>query len=277
MNKDERATAQNGKPVAEQRDRGDLAKLIVWGAIALIFVFGVLAIGVAVWLRPPAEETGAVDVATGVLSLLLPVVSAWVGAVLAYYFVNQATEDANRTTLEALQGRTPFADAVRAVPITTAMRTMPQITHVTLEIDTATKRVTTPIARILDVLIEQRRTRAPLFAWDAATKSFVLLYVLHESTVYEYLWRNKDINPETEPIQSLLDDPLTRMRWDMTLAHLPQRAALADAKAAMDSNPRIQDVVITLNGDRGGAFVGWLTNVDVLRHCVAGASALDKR
>ena len=261
-----------GRLVHPDEARADLAKMIIRWSLVLILIFGIGTIGIAIWLRPPAKENSAIDVALGILNSLLPILSAWVGAVLAYYFVNKATEEANRTTLAAIRRRN-FSDAVRAQPITRAMRNFDEIDCLELSILGETQKISTQMGALVELL--SRRTRAPLFVWDAKKRQFVLRYVLHQSTVYEFLYRTRPDDLKKITIQDLLDDPSTRMRWDMTLAHPSQRSTLADAKAAMDANPRIQDVVVTLDGNPGSAFVGWLTNVDVLRHCVAGASSLD--
>lgn len=269
-----RRLASQGDASADRARQG-LAVLIIWVSVILIAVFA----GVAIWMawedKPTQNGKSAAEVAQGVLNGLLPIASAWVGAVLAYFFVNQATEDANRTTLQVLKRRT-FADTVRAVPIMAAIRTMPQMEYVYIEHDSSTGAATTRISDLLEIFDAKGRTRAPIFEWREADKAFVLRYILHESTVFDFLRRNPAVDPKTVSLSALIDDPASRLRWDRSIAYVSQTATLADAKAAMETDKRIQDVVVTLNGRPDEPFIGWLTNVDVLRNCVAGATSLDQ-
>jgi hypothetical protein len=153
------------------------------------------------------------------------------------------------------------------------MRTMPEVEFVEIELD-PDGSPTNRLSEVIGVL-KAGKTRIPLFEWNAKGKFFILRHVLHESTVFEFLARRGAANSEEIPLAELLSDPTTRARLDGTLALVPQRAALADAKVVMDANRRIQDVAVTLNGGAEEAFIGWLTNVDVLRHCIAGAGVLD--
>jgi len=263
---------------ARERDRetarSQLATLVIWGSLAVVFIFGLAVIGVSTFLAlpGPTAEMQAAEFTKGVFASALAVVSAWVSAVLAFYFVNQTAESASRTTMAALKART-VRDTVQKVSVREVMRLPDEIIEVVA--DYSNGRVKTPISKVLEVFA-QGVTRAPIF--EVVGKKWVLRAVLHESTVYEFLWRNgidKDAASDTE-LQVLLDDPVSRRRWDLTLAYVHKGATLSDAKLKMDADKRIQDVVITSDGSENGEFVGWLTNVDVMRKCIAGAFALDE-
>ena len=273
---------------SEDLARSQLAFIIIMISAGLILVFGLISIGVAFWFNDGSCSVGtsdcteptqsiAVEMASNFINALLPMLSAWVGAVLAYYFVNQANKEANRNTLELLNRRS-FSETVKQVPITSVMRIFPQIDPVIVKLND-NGEIITPISKILEIFDNQGRTRVPIFIPQDGRKRLVLRYVLHESTVYEWLARKHDGQRalNTITIQELVNDPSTRKRWDITVGHLSIDATLSDAKQIMDANPRIQDVAVTVTGEPYGEFAGWLTNVDVLRHCVAGASSLDEK
>ncbi len=264
------AHAENGGG-ADSATRGTVAWVIILLSGLLVAGFGGAAIVTAVFSASDPGRQSAAETAFSIFNLLLPLVSAWVGAILAYFFVNQATETANKTTREALRQRS-FADRVKVLPIMSAAKTFAEISRIEVERDEGGTLIT-PLSDVVAIFETQRRTRAPIFEWREDKGAFVLIYVLHESTVFDFLRRWPEAREGS--LQALIDNAQIRPRWDQTLAHLPQTATLADAKAVMDSNSRIQDVVVTLHGAPDGPFVGWLTNVDVLRHCIAGASAFD--
>ena len=266
-------TNSQERQVDRERARSGLARLVIWGSLIVVGFFGTAVVVVSYFLAlpSPSAEMQAAEFTKGVFTSALAVVSAWVSAVLAFYFVNQTAEDASKTAIAALKYRN-VRDRVQGVPVRQVMRLPDEIVEVVAEFEN--ERVVTPISEVLSVFAKGV-TRAPVF--EVIGKKWVLRFVLHESTVYEFLWRNgiNETMAGTTDLQGLLDDPRSRRRWDMTLAYLPKTASLADAKAKMDADKRIQDVVITSDGSETGEFVGWLTNVDVMRRCIAGAFELD--
>ncbi len=69
-------------------------------------------------------------------------------------------------------------------------------------------------------------------------------------------------------IQDLLSDPLSARRLEGSLKALCESDPLLEAKKLMERNSKVQDVVITTTGQLGDPMVGWVTNVDVLRHII---------
>ena len=50
-----------------------------------------------------------------------------------------------------------------------------------------------------------------------------------------------------------------------TLSYVPMNSTVADAKIAMESTPRCQDVIVTDSGRASEPMRGWITNVDISR------------
>jgi hypothetical protein len=255
-----------------------VARTILGWSFLLLLFFGTASIAVTFFPalcseQPKCTVHPAVETAAKFLNALLPVISGWVGAVIAYYFVERVHD---RARVE----RPRFADHVRSIPITSAMLTMPEIEYVEIE-RAEDGSIKTQLSDVLYVIRSQLRSRVPVFEWIddrrvvGGKRYFVLRYVVHESTLYEFLVRKAGTELNALTLEDLFADPVSRARLEGSMAAIAQRATLSDAKSAMDSNPKVQDVVVTLNGRADEPFVGWLTNVSVLRRCVAGAASLD--
>jgi|GEM_PF-2754599 len=256
--------------------RDHLAKRIVsWSIIAVVF-FGLLALGIPVafsllgLLSPRPELTGAdkaVETAFGVFTMLGPMMAGWVGVVIGYYFANKAHQDASNNTQKLLERMSP-AERLRTSTMKRAMRLPPLIDTVSVVRD-AERRITNPLIDALSIVQRKNRTRAPLVeTMKDGTQRMVA--VLHESTLYDFLHRKlqEGIPLDRLTIQDLLDDPHSARRLEGSLKALCESDPLLEAKKLMERNSKVQDVVITTTGQLDAPMVGWVTNVDVLRHII---------
>jgi CBS domain-containing protein len=282
--RDRRKAADAGLAVQSNVARARIARLVVGWSIAGTLIFAGLAVvvpGAGVVLPAALPKLGADDIvrrraaadaAQSVFTTVLPIVSGWTGAVIAYYFTHRAYEDANQTTREFVREMTTL-DRWRAMPVRATMRLPHDIESVALMRERSgdrASRITTPLSSLLDVIEHGRRSRIPLI--EQISGASVLVYVIHESTLFEFLRRRRE-SVESLTVADLLSDEGSRRRLEGTLGYISVDKTLADAKALMDANSRLQDVIVTASGRPDGNLVGWLTNVDVLRHCVAGATS----
>jgi len=90
-----------------------------------------------------------------------------------------------------------------------------------------------------------------------------LRYLVHRSLLKEFIanWQGK--NPPT--LADLANDTATRAFIYDAITFAAQSATVGEAKAAMDSTHKCQDVIVTLNGKREEPVIGWLTNIDLGR------------
>jgi len=101
-------------------------------------------------------------------------------------------------------------------------------------------------------------TRVPVLG-DTDT----LRYLIHRSMLNEFIAGWKDPSPPT--LKDLADDAAFRTLIYDAIAFVSRSATVGDAKAAMDSTAKCQDVIVTESGKRDEPVIGWLTNIDIGR------------
>ena len=111
-------------------------------------------------------------------------------------------------------------------------------------------------------------TRVPVFNADGSAHC-----VIHKSILYKFISDQcckdgssqvtKPIDLTTLTLEGLLADEATRSLVVESIAFVPPKATLADAKAAMDGVEHCQDVFITEKALSKKPVLGWLTNVDI--------------
>ena len=107
-------------------------------------------------------------------------------------------------------------------------------------------------------LCTQKITRIPIL-----DNSGRLLYLIHCSLLREFITSWSGGTQAT--LADLADDPDNRVLIYDSTAFVSESATVGEAKAAMDSIPRCQDVMITSSGRRDEPVIGWLTNIDIGR------------
>lgn len=194
---------------------------------------------------------------------LLPVLGTWVGTVLAFYFSRENFVTA-AATARKLVGQ--FSETkLHQTSVRPHMIPFPRIMGVSipegkddtfLTVVALRDMIKPPGARIPLV------TRLPVFTHDRRVK-----YVLHQGTVYEYIaekGRDKE-DGKKATLKDLLEynDLGEQAR---RFSFLPQNATMADAKAAFEDADNCRDVFVTQTGSPNEAVLGWITDVDMVRH-----------
>jgi hypothetical protein len=216
-------------------------------------------------IRAPSEKTGEFfDIAKYVLGVLLPVIGAWVGTVLAFYFGQVNFEAASRSAANLVRQLSP-REKLQAEPVGHAMMKIGDVTVFKMPADKTEEDTT--IKQLIDEGFEKDksrpRNRLPIFDTDGRGK-----YVLHRSTV-DAFWAAKKNPPtadeSTLTLKDLLEDPKLKDYIVNSFMPLSKDATLADAKDLFDKNPLCLDLLVTQDGTKNGIVVGWITNVMVLQ------------
>jgi hypothetical protein len=113
-----------------------------------------------------------------VLTGILPLFGTWVGTILTFYFTRQNFEAATDSLQNALQAQVD--KELKSTPVTAVMTPRSQIKGTTIPSGKSEKDLN--LLEICTILTEPKITRVPVF-----NQSGVVMYVLHESTVYKYL------------------------------------------------------------------------------------------
>jgi hypothetical protein len=193
-----------------------------------------------------------------ILGIVLPVISAWAGTVLAFYFSRENYESAARNTAALVKQLTP-EEKLRSTSVKDAMKPIDKA--VTFQLNKPDDSVLIK-SEIIDGKYEPSNVeRLPILDAKGCIK-----YMAHRSMVDRFIVKSI---PKKKPVEDLtLGDMVCDDYFKLILTDgfktLPQTASLSEAKALMDKNKNCDDVFITMNGEKDTKVIGWVTNVCIL-------------
>jgi CBS domain protein len=262
------------KPVMPTDDKSEdskfrvaLAKAVTtWALVAILVIAAliIVAAGITAIGSPTKENTDRFfDIAKYVLGVLLPVIGAWVGTVLAFYFGQVNFRAASESAANLVRQLSP-REKLQAKPVSGAMMKINDVTTFKIPADKTEADIT--IKQLIEEGFEKDkkkpRNRLPILDAEGRGK-----YVIHRSTVDAFvapIKRPPDVDESTLTLKSLLEDPKVKENMNKSFMALSEDKTLADAKDILDKNPQCLDLLVTQDGTRNGVVVGWITNVDVL-------------
>ena len=253
------------KPEDDTRFRIALAKGVITWALAAILAMAALIIVVAGVnaIRVPEKEDQFFDIAKYVLGVLLPVIGAWVGTVLAFYFGQVNFEAASKSAANLVRQLSP-REKLQAEAAGKAMMKINEVTSFKIPPDKSEADIT--IRKLIDDGFEKdkSRPRQRLPVLDAEGRG---KYVLHRSTIDAFVAPKKrppDVDESTLSLKDLLEDSKIKDYIINSFLPLASDKTLADAKDLMDKNSQCLDILVTQDGTKNGVVAGWITNVMVL-------------
>jgi hypothetical protein len=203
------------------------------------------------------------DIAKYVLGVLLPVIGAWVGTVLAFYFGQVNFEAASRSAANLVRQLSP-REKLQAEAAGQAMMKINEVTSFKILPDKTEADIT--MRQLIDEGFEKDksrpRQRLPILDSEGRGK-----YVLHRSTIDAFVAPKKhppDVDESTLSLKDLLEDAKLKDYILNSFLPLAPDATLADAKDLLDKNPQCLDILVTQDGTKNGTVAGWITNVMVL-------------
>jgi hypothetical protein len=255
------------KSEADSQFRVALAKTVTtWALVAILAIAALIIVvaGINALRVPNKEERDQFfDIAKYVLGVLLPVIGAWVGTVLAFYFGQVNFEAASRSAANLVRQLSP-REKLQAEPAGHAMMKINEVTTFKIPADKTEADIT--IKQLIDEGFEkdksQPRQRLPILDAQGRGK-----YVFHRSTIDAFVAPKKrppDVDESTLSLKDLLEDPKLKDYINNSFLPLASDATLADAKDLFDKNPQCLDILVTQDGMKSGIVVGWITNVIVL-------------
>jgi len=230
--------------------RAAIGRHIVYWALTAVTILGLTAL---VMVRLVDEKQfGQVK---DILAMLLPMIAAWVGTVLAFYFSKEnyiAAAEYNKEVLSITQQR------LQSISVESAM----------IPIGAADNKF------VLKAPVAQVKLKADLLANTADKTGKNRIVVLDDAGVVKYISHrsmlDKFISERAFAGDAVADLTFAHVlgspeyeSWIISYGTLKPGATLSAAKELMDANPKCSDVVVTEDGTRSTRAVGWITNVIV--------------
>lgn len=243
--------------------RSQLAQTVTTWALAFVGILGIVIVGAAAvvaYESPGEKSTFFFDTAKYVLGVLLPVVGAWVGTVLAFYFGRENYKAAAESAA-SLVGQLSPQEKLSKASAKDVM--MPIADAVAYQLNRAEKPSDIKIAKLFSDGFNKggkKWERLPIL--DHTKRG---LNVLHRSTVNDYLVnQSKAAPPIGEDTLTLADLITDRPALTNSYKTVALTASAADAKLLIDQTPDCLDVLVTVDGTKGSEVLGWITNAKLL-------------
>lgn len=247
---------QISSPTAAEFDaRTKIARRVLIWALVAVTSLGVTAIAVAI--RLDAKDDQRIAYIKDIIGVLLPVISAWVGTILAFYFSREnyvAAAEANTKVL----GLT-LAQRLQRILAEEVMITIGDAKN-----DFTLDKPLTKV--LLKELLAQTADQTGLNRILIREKAGAVKYIAHRSILDKFIASQalKGNDGAALTLENLVKDSDTES-WINSFGTIDRKAPLSDVKLQMDRNPKCSDVVVT-EGD-SKRVIGWITNVIVAEKC----------
>ena len=202
--------------------------------------------------------------AMSILSMVLPVLAAWVGTVLAFYFSSENFESANRQIQDLVEKVAP--ERQPETPVTAVMKRLAEMKCFELQ---AGEQDNDILLNKLLVVFDSNITRLPVIDSDKKPR-----YMIHQSRVIEYL--HEKGNDENDPLKTNTLETFIKDRKEKGIEFgfnrgfvvASEKSTLGEAKNKLEEMHRLhgcQDIFITKEGNSDEPLLGWLSNVRLTR------------
>ena len=249
----------NDKSEGDSQFRIALARAVTtWALVAILAIASLIIVVAGVnAIRVPEKEQRDqfFDIAKYVLGVLLPVIGAWVGTVLAFYFGQVNFEAASRSAANLVRQLSP-REKLQAEAAGKAMMKINEVTAFKIPPDKTEADIT--IRALIDEGFEKDksspRQRLPVLDAEGRGK-----YVLHRSTIDAFVAPKKrppDVDESTLSLKDLLEDAKLKDYIVNSFLPLASDGTLADAKDLLDKNPQCLDILVTQDGTKNGIVAG---------------------
>jgi len=246
--------------------RGRLAQAVTTWALIAIALLGISIIAIAGYnVSIPSTDVEArrefLDAAKYVFASTLPVVAAWVGTVMAFYFgkenfkaaTDSVSQIARQLTSQEKLGQTNVQEIGKPMEAVAPLRF-----DETDKLETVT----------LDKLEEKMRAKEPPFErLPILSAKGAPLMLVHRSVLNDFLLNKKTADPGKTAKDYNLSNLVKDYPWleQNSFATVSPTASAAQAKDAMAQKKGCSDVFVTMDGTSASAVTRWITNVDLLQ------------
>lgn len=266
--------------------------------ISRIGLFVIAASFMAIFLMVTAMtligvQTGPGQVLERTFNILLPVLATWVGTVLTFYFNERARQGLQDTLGEALT-RNSNKPPPEMIPVAQKMVVTSDIISLIELKDIDEKNITVGQMRMIFKGVEyfepksifftgnnnnngltqnaDRKVTRLIFTYERKFK-----YIIHSSTLDEFIAKKfldagqektaNDVNSVT--LSEVLGEKDVRSQIEKMVVFAPISESLGAVQQRMNQNIGAQDAFITVSGGAAEPILGWLSDVDLLKHLKA--------
>ncbi|MBB5754988.1 hypothetical protein [Prosthecomicrobium pneumaticum] len=245
-------------------ERGRVADRIIWGGYVAIGILIGAVVCPTIWLivRPSSDTIviqSAFEQLEKLSAAIFPLLGAWIGAVIAFYFARDNFESAAQNTKALLQEALP--DRLTSIAAAEAM---------------------IPADKLLTVSTPEDDGR-PLYGdilktFEAKGLSRVIvlkgrkgLGVIHDSTVNRFVLGKTATGAQAADIKlsDLLGDPAIAPILDDTAIYVAPNTTLAAVRKAMEARSTAlgscRDAFVTTTGAPSDDIVGYLSDLDIAK------------
>lgn len=236
--------SQKAQQVADG-GKNNIREYLAIGIVVIgIFIVGLLAmVGVFV---------GGENFRREAMAGVLPLIGAWVGAVIAYYFGKENFQAASDSTAKLLSRDERLA----ATPVADIMLALDQVKDIHKFNDINAFKAQT-VKAFADGMVKNR-------ALILEQESSAPLLIVHKSTLHEYL--AADGKRQTDTFASFYTNASDLWNKFTAFGVVGPEANAAAVKMVMHNvGPDCSDVYVTKGGTKSSEVVGLVTNVDLLK------------
>jgi hypothetical protein len=240
--------------VAPTKFKNQLGSQVVYFGLVVVAALGVVAL--LVTKDDPVEVR--FQHVKDILAILLPVIAAWVGTVLAFYFGRENFATASDKAMAMVKQMTP-EQKLESIEVKSAMIPMDQVDKLVL--DQTEKEVLIKDHVLNGPLATGKRNRLPIIDPAGCVK-----YVLHRSMFDRFVSECAMSGAAPDLSKLTLADVVAKPPYSViaiSFGAVGPDANLRAAKQQMDGNPNCSDVVVTEDGSKNTRAIGWITNVIV--------------
>jgi hypothetical protein len=256
-------TSQSVATNPAKNERFDIAKQVLIFGLVAVSVLGLIAIIFSsIWGERKEVFTDVKDI----LTMLLPMIGAWVGTILAFYFSKDNFKQASDSTREIFQQFTTSKEKLATIRVGDVMIKLDDMVKLNLSKDEGSINLMTDI---IDGIMEKDKNK-PINRLPVLNEKMYPIYLIHRSLFDKFFVKmalnNKILKDLTLSDMSKDDDFKNIMK--NSFGTIRENSNLAEVKNQIDNVSIYQDVFVTETGDPNSKVIGWVTNVMVAEKSV---------
>jgi len=240
-----------------------MAKWVLIFGLVAVSILGLAAIVfTAIWDKSDEIFSNVKDI----LTMVLPLIGAWVGTVLAFYFSKDNFKAASDSTRDLLSAFKSSEEKLKTIRVADVMIKTDAITKLILDKD---EKLINLKVDIIDSKLEKDKDK-PYNRLPVLTDKMYPKYIIHRSLFDKYFYKMTLASKKIEDLTlaDMSSDPDFVNPLTKSFGTIKVDSNLAEVKHLIDTVPDCQDVFVTDSGTPDSKVIGWITNVIVAKASV---------